>query len=70
MEGYKRFAEEQAARDALDGLSKEECPHEYTYYVYDLDGNVIKEGKATCQGHFEGKSMEYVRQAMIEGRLW
>ena len=68
--GYVRWKEYNEAPKALDGLSKEECPHEYTYYVYDLDGNVIKEGKATCQGHFEGKSMEYVRQAMIEGRLW
>ncbi len=68
--GYVRWKEYNEAPKALDGLSKEECPHEYTYYVYDLDGNVIKEGKATCQGHFEGKSMEYVRQAMEEGRLW
>lgn len=68
--GYVRWKEYNEAPKALDGLSKEECPHEYTYYVYDLDGNVIKEGKATCQGHFEGKSREYVQQAMEEGRLW
>lgn len=68
--GYVRWKEYNEAPKALDGLSKEECPHEYTYYVYDLDGNVIKEGKATCGGHFEGKSEEYVRQAIEEGRLW
>ena len=54
----------------MDGLSKEECPHEYTYYLYDKEGNVIKERKATCSGHFEGKSKEYVQQAIEEGRLW
>ena len=68
--GYVRWKEYNEAPKALDGLSKEECPHEYTYYLYDKEGNVIKERKATCSGHFEGKSMEYVRQAMIEGRLW
>ena len=69
-EGYVRFAEKQAASDALDGLSKEECPHEYTYSIYNKEGEFLREVKATCQGHFEGKSKEYVRQAMIEGRLW
>ena len=67
---YVRWKEYNEAPKALDGLSKEECPHEYTYYLYDKEGNVIKERKATCSGHFEGKSKEYVRQAMIEGRLW
>ena len=69
-EGYVRFAEKQAAGDALDGLSKEECPHEYTYSVYDKEGEFLREVKCTCSGHFEGKSAEYVRQAIIEGRLW
>ena len=69
-DGYVRFAEKQAAGDALDGLSKEECPHEYTYPVYNKEGEFLREAKGTCQGHFEGKSKEYVRQAMIEGRLW
>ncbi len=69
-EGYVRFAEKQAAGDALDGLSKEECPHEYTYPVYDKEGEFLREAKATCHGHFEGKSEEYVRQAIEEGRLW
>ena len=69
-EGYVRFAEKQAAGDALDGLSKEECPHEYTYPVYDKEGEFLREAKAACHGHFEGKSEEYVRQAIEEGRLW
>ena len=69
-EGYVRFAEKQAAGDALDGLSKEECPHEYTYPVYDKEGEFLREAKGTCGGHFEGKSEEYVRQAIEEGRLW
>ena len=64
------FAEKQAAGDALDGLSKEECPHEYTYPVYDKEGEFLREAKGTCGGHFEGKSEEYVRQAIEEGRLW
>lgn len=72
QEGYVRFAEKQAAGDALDnlGLSKEECPHEYTYPVYDKEGEFLREAKGTCSGHFEGKSREYIEQAMIEGRLW
>ena len=69
-EGYVRFAEKQAAGDALNGLSKEECPHEYTYPVYDKEGEFLREAKGTCGGHFEGKSEEYVRQAIEEGRLW
>lgn len=69
-EGYVRFAEKQAASDAMVGLSKEECPHEYTYPVYDKEGEFLREAKAACHGHFEGKSREYVQQAMEEGRLW
>ena len=69
-EGYVRFAEKQAASDAMVGLSKEECPHEYTYPVYDKEGEFLREAKAACHGHFEGKSMEYVRKAIEEGRLW
>ena len=69
-EGYVRFAEKQAASDAMVGLSKEECPHEYTYPVYDKEGEFLREAKGTCGGHFEGKSEEYVRQAIEEGRLW
>ena len=69
-EGYVRFAEKQAASDAMVGLSKEECPHEYTYPVYDKEGEFLREAKAACHGHFEGKSKEYVQQAIEEGRLW
>lgn len=70
LDGYIRAAERQAAADKLNGLSKEECPHEYTYNLYDQEGNVIRVEKDSCQGHFEGKSFEYVKQAHIEGRLW
>ena len=70
LDGYIRAAERQKAADALMGLSKEECPHEYAYSLYDKEGEVIREEKDPCQGHFEGKSMEYVRQAIEEGRLW
>ena len=70
LDGYIRAAERQKAADTLMGLSKEECPHEYTYSLYDKEGEVIREEKDPCQGHFEGKSMEYVRQAIEEGRLW
>ena len=69
-DGYVRFAEKQAASDALVGLSKEDCPHEYTYPIYDKEGEFLREEKGTCAGHFEGKSREYVRQAIEEGRLW
>ena len=69
-EGYVRFAEKQAASDAMVGLSKEECPHEYTYPIYDKEGEFLREVKAACHGHFEGKSKEYVQQALEEGRLW
>jgi len=68
--GYVRWKEYNEAPKALDGLSKEECPHEYTYSVYDKEGEFLREAKAACHGHFEGKSMEYVRQAIEEGRLW
>ena len=69
-DGYVRFAEKQASSDALVGMSKEDCPHEYTYPIYDQEGEFLREAKGTCAGHFEGKSMEYVKQAMEEGRLW
>lgn len=69
-DGYVRFAEKQAAGDAIDGLSKEKCPHEYTYPIYNKEGEFLREAKGSCQGHFEGKSKEYVRQAIEEGRLW
>ena len=68
--GYVRWKEYNEAPKALDGLSKEECPHEYTYPVYDKEGEFLRNAKQTCGGHFEGKSMEYVRKALEEGRLW
>lgn len=58
------------AAHALDGLSKEECPREYSYYLYNQEGKIIREEKATCSGHFEGMTMEEVMRAVEEGRLW
>lgn len=69
-DGYLRWGEYNAAANTLHGLSKEECPHEWTYFVYNQEGEVIREEKGICQGHFEGKSKEYVHQARVEGKLW
>ena len=70
LDGYIRAAERQAAADKLNGLSKEECPHEYTYFLYDQEGEVLREQTDPCQGHFEGMTMEEVLRAVEEGRLW
>nr|WP_325303799.1 hypothetical protein [uncultured Oscillibacter sp.] len=70
LDGYIRAAERQAAADKLNGLSKEECPHEYTYFLYDQEGEVLREQTDPCQGHFEGMTMEEVKRAVEEGRLW
>ncbi len=70
LDGYIRAAERQAAADKLNGLSKEECPHEYTYFLYDQEGEVLREQTDPCQGHFEGMTMEEVMRAVEEGRLW
>ena len=67
---YVRMAERQAEFDKLRGLSKEDCPHAYTYHLYDQEGEVIREQTDPCQGHYEGMSMEEVMQAVEEGRLW
>ena len=67
---YVRMAERQAEFDKLSGLSKEECPHAYTYYLYDQEGEVIREQTDPCQGHYEGMSLEEVMRAVEEGRLW
>ena len=70
LDGYIRAAERQAAADKLNGLSKEECPHEYTYFLYDQEGEVLREQTDPCQGHFEGMTLEEVKRAVEEGRLW
>ena len=70
LDGYIRAAERQAAADKLNGLSKEECPHEYTYFLYDQEGEVLREQTDPCQGHFEAMTMEEVKRAVEEGRLW
>lgn len=67
---YVRMAERQAEFDKLRGLSKEDCPHAYTYHLYDQEGEVIREQTDPCQGHYEGMSLEEVMRAVEEGRLW
>lgn len=67
---YIRMNDRQAEFDKLVGLSKDECPHEYTYLLYDQEGEIVGTDKGTCGGHFEGKTIEEVKKAMEEGRLW
>ena len=50
-EGYIRQTELHAEGKKLNGLSEEECPHEYTIPLYDSEGKVIGEYKAGCGGH-------------------
>lgn len=69
-DGYYRQSERLAEDAKYDGLSKEECPHKWSILLYDSEGNVIGKYNLGCNGHFEGKSIEYVKQAMEEGRLW
>lgn len=68
-EGYIRDEELQKGADALDGLSKEKCPHEYKIPLYDKEGNVIGEYKGACHGHLDttGMTMEEVRAALERG---
>ena len=70
--GYIRQSELDAGGKALEGLSKEECPHEYAIPLYDKEGNVIGEYKVGCNGHYEteGLSMEEVRKLLEQGPTW
>lgn len=70
-DGYIRMDERQAEADKLNGLSEEECPHEYTYFLYNQEGEVIEKMKGSCGGHYDtsGMTKEEVRQAIIENRL-
>nr|WP_325293717.1 hypothetical protein [uncultured Oscillibacter sp.] len=65
-EGYIRDSELQKGGDALQGLSEEACPHEYTIPLYDAEGNVIGEYKGACGGHLDtsGMTMEEVKEAV------
>ena len=71
-EGYIREAELQKGGEALRGLSKEECPHEYKIPLYDKEGNVIGEYKVGCEGHYdtEGLTMEEAREVIMRGPTW
>ena len=68
-DGYIRMEERQAEADKLNGLSEEECPHEYTYFLYNQEGEVIEEMKDSCGGHydFSGMTKEEVRAAIERG---
>ena len=70
-EGYIRLSELQAGGDALKGLSKEECPHEYFIPLYNSEGEVIGKYRNECDGHFDttGMTMEEVREAIIRGDI-
>ena len=70
--GYIRDSELQAGGKALEGLSKEECPHKYAIPLYDKEGKVIGEYKVGCNGHYdtEGLSMEEVRKLLEQGPTW
>lgn len=65
-EGYIRDSELQKGGEALRGLSREACPHEYSIPLYDREGNVIGEYKGTCQGHLDttGMTIEEAKAAM------
>ena len=68
-DGYIRMDEFDAAGQSLNGLSEEECPHEYTYFLYNQEGEVIEEMKGSCGGHydFSGMTKEEVRAAIERG---
>lgn len=71
-EGYIRDSELQKGGEALRGLSKEKCPHEYKIPLYDKEGNVIGEYKGACQGHYdtEGLTLEEAREVIMRGPTW
>nr|WP_325185859.1 hypothetical protein [uncultured Oscillibacter sp.] len=65
-EGYIRDSELQKGGEALRGLSREACPHEYSIPLYDREGNVIGEYKGACQGHLDttGMTVEEAKAAL------
>ena len=68
-EGYIREAELQKGGEALQGLSKEECPHWHSIPLYNSEGNVIGEYKVGCEGHYdtEGLTPEEAREVIMRG---
>ncbi len=71
-DGYIRRSELQKEGAKLNGLSAEECPHEYVIPLYDSEGNVIGEYKAGCNGHYdtEGLTLEEAREVIMRGPTW
>lgn len=65
-EGYIRDSELQEGGEALRGLSRAACPHEYIIPLYDQEGNVIGEYKGACQGHLDttGMTVEEAKAAL------
>lgn len=70
--GYIRRSELEEGGKKLKGLSKEECPHEYTIPLYDSEGRVIGEYKGGCDGHYdtEGLTLEEAREVIMRGPTW
>lgn len=71
-EGYVRWDEFDAASRSLSGMSEEECPHVWSSPLYNKEGEVIGDYQEKCGGHYDtsGMTMEEVRKALEEGRLW
>ena len=65
-EGYYRRTERKAEAAKYDGLSREECPHNYSIPFYDSEGTVIGEYPLFCGGHFEGMTMEEAKKIMAD----
>ena len=65
-EGYYRRTARKAEAAKYDGLSREECPHNYSIPFYDSEGTVIGEYPLFCGGHFEGMTMEEAKKIMAD----
>ena len=66
-DGYYRQSERLAEDAKYDGLSKEECPHKWSIPLYDSEGNVIGKYNLSCNGHYEGMTLEEIKAALERG---
>lgn len=66
-DGYYRQSERLAEGAKYENLSKKECPHQWSILLYDSEGNVIGNYNLGCGGHFEGMTLEEVKEAMERG---